>query len=244
MTRVLALLMLLAGSAVAAAEELLVFGAASLTDALTTIGRSYPAHVQFAFGASNDLARQIRAGAPADVFFSADVEQVAALEKEGLVVPDTRRDVLSNVLVVIVPRASTLEITGPTDLTKAKRLSLANPDGVPAGKYARAWLQSKGVWEEVADRVVPAVDVRAALAGVGSGNLDAGIVYRTDAAITQDVKIAYEVPRTEGPQIVYALAAVKASKQPDAAANLAAALAAPEAMTVYERFGFVPIPAR
>ncbi len=244
MTRFLALLVGLVLSTVAAAEELLVFGAASLTDALTTIGRSYPSPVALSFGASNDLARQIRAGAPADVFFSADVEQVNGLELDGLVVPGTRRDVLSNVLVVIVPKDSTLTIGGPADLVKAPRLSLANPDGVPAGRYARAWLQSQGVWDRIAPHVVPAADVRGALAGVASGNLDAGIVYRTDAAISKDVKIAYEVPRADGPAVVYALAAVKASKQPDAAAKLATHLAGPEAMAVYERFGFVPLSAR
>lgn len=226
------------------ADELLVFGAASLTDALKDVGRAYPTPVAFSFGSSNDLARQIRAGAPADVFFSADVEQIAGLEKDGLIVPSTRRDVLSNVLVVIVPKDSTLAIASAADLVKVPRLSLANPDGVPAGKYARAWLQAKGVWDEIAPKVVPAADVRGALAGVASGNLEAGIVYRTDAAISKDVKIAYEVPRTEGPSIVYALAAVTASKQPDAAAKLAAHLTGPEAMKVYERFGFMPLPVR
>jgi molybdate transport system substrate-binding protein len=244
MKRLAVLLVFLVSSGVAAAGELLVFGAASLTDALTEIARNHQPPVEFSFGASNDLARQIRAGAPADVFFSADVEQVAALEKDGLIVPSTRRDLLSNTLVVIVPKDSTLKVTSAADLAKVAKLSLANPDGVPAGKYARAWLQSKGAWDEVADDVVPATDVRGALAAVASGNIDAGVVYRTDAAISKDVKIAYEVPRADGPPIVYALAAVAASKQPDEAAQLAAHLAAPAATKVYERFGFTVLPPR
>jgi molybdate transport system substrate-binding protein len=244
MKKVLALALVLLCARIAAAEELLVFAAASLTDALTEIATGHQPPVTFSFGSSNDLARQIRAGAPADVFFSADVEQVAALEKDGLIVPSTRRDLLSNTLVVIVPKDSTLTIASAADLANVAKLSLANPDGVPAGKYARAWLPSKGVWDEVADKVVPASDVRGALAAVASGNIDAGIVYRTDAAISKDVKIAYEVPKPEGPSIVYALAAVKASKQPEAAAKLAAQLAAPAAATVSERFGFSVLPAR
>ncbi len=166
------------------------------------------------------------------------------LETDGLIIPSTRRDVLSNALVVVVPKGSTLKISGPDDLTKVSTLSLANPDGVPAGRYARAWLQSKGVWDRLADKVVPAADVRGALAGVASGNLEAGIVYRTDAAISKDVTIAYEVPRAEGPSIVYALAVVKASRRPEAATALAAHLAAPAAMRVYERFGFFLLPIR
>lgn len=244
MTRLLALLAVLAVPAAAAADDLLVFGAASLADALTTVVRSYPSPVKLGSGASNDLARQIRAGAPVDVFFSADVDLVTSLEQERLVVPGTRHDVLSNVLVVIAPKDSTLTITRPADLTTVARLSLAHPDGVPAGRYARAWLQSKGLWDELAARVVPAVDVRAALSGVASGNLDAGMVYRTDAATSKDVKVVYEVPRAESPPIVYALAAVTASKQPAAAAALAAHLAGPESAATYERFGFVALPAR
>lgn len=231
----------------AAADDLLVFAAASLTDAMTELGKVWaaqsPTKVSFSFGASNDLARQIRAGAPADVFFSADVEQVAALERDGLVDPSTRRDLLSNALVVIVPVESKATITGAADLAGVERLSLANPDGVPAGRYARAWLQSQGVWDRVAPHVVPAVDVRAALAAVASGNIEAGIVYKTDAAMSPKVRVAFEVPRAQGPSIVYALAPLKASKNPEAAA-FATFLTGPTATPVYERLGFVVLPVR
>ncbi len=231
----------------AAANDLLVFAAASLTDALTELGTAWaaqsPAKVAFSFGASNDLARQIRAGAPADVFFSADVEQIAALERDGLVDPATRRDLLSNVLVVIVPIGSTATIANAADLAGVERLSLANPDGVPAGRYARAWLQSQGVWDRMAPHVVPAVDVRAALAAVASGNVEAGVVYKTDAAISPKVRVAFEVPRAQGPSIVYALAPLRASRNPEAAA-FARFLAGPTATPVYERLGFVVLPVR
>lgn len=235
----------LCGRAVAA--DLLVFAAASLTDAMTELGTAWaaqsPTTVAFSFGASNDLARQIRAGAPADVFFSADVEQMAGLERDGLVDPAARRDLLSNLLVVIVPADSTATITGVAALADVERLSLANPDGVPAGRYARAWLQSQGVWDRVAPHVVPAADVRAALAAVASGNVDAGIVYATDAAISPKVRVAFEVPRAQGPQIVYALAPLQASKHPEAAA-FATFLAGPTATAVYERLGFLVLPPR
>ncbi|HEV7732873.1 MAG TPA: molybdate ABC transporter substrate-binding protein [Candidatus Binatia bacterium] len=231
----------------AAADDLLVFAAASLTDAMTELGKTWaaqsPTKVAFSFGSSNDLARQTRAGAPADVFFSADVEQVAALERDGLIDPATRRDLLSNLLVVVVPIDSKATITSAADLAGVERLSLGNPDGVPAGRYARAWLQSQGVWDRIAPHVVPAVDVRAALAAVASGNVEAGIVYKTDAAISPKVRVAFEVPRAQGPAIVYALAPLKASKNPEAAA-FARFLAGPTATPVYERLGFVVLPVR
>jgi molybdate transport system substrate-binding protein len=227
-------------------EDLLVSAAASLTDALTELGAAFQRrtgdHVAFSFGASSDLARQIEAGAPADVFFSADAARMDQLEHAGLVDPSERRDVLSNTLVVIVPADAKTTIAAPDDLAKVEHLVLANPESVPAGVYARTWLQSRGLWERVKDRVVPALDVRAALAAVEAGHGDAGIVYATDAAITKRVRVAYRVPREQGPPIVYVLAPLKASKKPGAR-TLAAFLAFHDAAATYERYGFIVLPA-
>lgn len=247
-TRMLAAVMLLwtVIGGVARADDLLVFAAASLTDAMNELGKTWEGqshgHVTFSFGASNDLARQIKAGAPADVFFSADVEQVAGLERDGLVDASARRELLSNVLAVIVPSDAKKAPAKPADLAEVQRVSLANPDGVPAGRYARAWLQSQQLWDRLAERVVPAPDVRGALAAVASGNVDAGIVYRTDAAISPKVRVAFLVPRAEGPSIVYALAPLKRAKHADAKAFVEF-LASPAARAVYERLGFVVLPA-
>ena len=119
-----------------------------------------------------------------------------------------------------------------------KRLALADPQAVPAGVYARTWLESVGLWDTVKDKVVPTLNVRAALAAVESENADAGIVYRTDAAISKRVNVAFEVPRDQAPAIVYSLAPVAGSKKP-ATAELVRHLTSPAAREVYGRHGFI-----
>jgi molybdate transport system substrate-binding protein len=232
----------------ATAEEIAVFAAASLTDALREVAKSYEAasgnHLTFNSGASSDLARQIRAGAPADVFFSADLAQMEGLEKDGLVRRADRLEVLSNTLVAIVPSGSTLNIRAPRDLLAVKYLALASPDAVPAGVYAKKYLHSIGLWNEIAGKVVPTVDVRAALAAVEAGHADAGIVYRTDAAISKRVQVAFEVPRDQGPAIVYPLAVLAGSKKKDVASTVVRHLVGADAIRTYERFGFVVLVGR
>ena len=239
----LALALLLPGRAVA--EEVVIFAAASLTDALREIGKGYEAtsrnHLIFNFGASNDLARQIRAGAPADIFFSADLAQMEGLEREGLVRRADRLDVLSNRLSAIVPVGSTLDIRGPRDLLAVKYLALASPEAVPAGVYAKTYFESIGLWDDIRAKVVPTLDVRATLAAVEGGHADAGIVYRTDAALSKRVRTAFDVPRDQGPPIVYPLAPLTASKRGEAARAVVRYLIGREAIAVYDRFGFLVI---
>jgi molybdate transport system substrate-binding protein len=232
----------LASAGPVAAEDVTVYAASSLTDALQDVARGFEAQtghkVVFNVGASNDLARQIKAGAPADVFFSADKAQMDGLEASGLVRASDRADVLSNVLVIVVPVSAAARMSGPADLLTAKRLALADPQAVPAGVYARSWLESIGLWDKLKDRVVPTLNVRAALSAVESENVDAGIVYRTDAAISKRTKVAFEVPREQGPPIVYPLAPLAASRS-RATADLVRYLTSPAARAVYERHGFV-----
>ena len=189
----------------APSSPLLVFGAASLTESLQEIGRDFEAKtgqkVDFSFASSSDLERQIEAGAPADVFFSADTAKMDALEKAGLVRKSDRREFLSNALVVVVPKESRAAIASARDLTALPRIALADPASVPAGIYAKKWLTAEGVWDAVAPKVVPTLDVRAALAAVAGGDIPAGIVYRTDAATSKDVRVAFTV--TNGPPITY-----------------------------------------
>ncbi len=242
-TRVLASLLLcwLPARAIAV-EEITLFAAASLTDALTELGKRFETttkdRITYNLGASSDLARQIKAGAPADVFFSADAARVDELIAAGIVDRAARREVLSNTLAVIVPSGSTLQIASPDDLKSVKRLALANPESVPAGVYAKKWLESKGLWDAVRDEVIPTQDVRAALAAIANEHADAGIVYRTDAAISPKVRVAYQVPRDETPSIVYVLAPMAASKKHGTAA-LVTFLTSPAANEVYRRFGFL-----
>jgi molybdate transport system substrate-binding protein len=187
------------------------------------------------------LARQIEEGAPADIFFSADETQMDRLAEKSLIDPATRHDRLGNTLVVVLPADSTLEIHSANDLTQndVKQIALADPKAVPAGVYAKAWLKKLLLWDAVAPKVVPTENVRAALAAVASGNVEAGIVYKTDAAISKHVKVVYEVPRADGPDIRYPVAMVKGTQQPDAARLFLKYLDSGEATDVFKKFGFV-----
>ena len=225
------------------AATITVFAAASLTDALKEIGAAYEKQtghqVRFNFAASSMLARQIEEGAPADIFFSADESKMDVLK--DLIVKETRKSKLSNLLVIVVASDSRLRISNPRDLAgpSVKRLALADPKSVPAGIYARTYLEKIGLWAALAPRVVPTDNVRAALAAVESGNVEAGIVYKTDASISKKVKVACGIPRNEGPDISYPVALVKASKLAEPAKKFLRYLDGAEATQVFEKFGFL-----
>ncbi len=229
----------------ARADEILVAAAASLIDALNDVGRVYQAKsgnkLLLTLGASNFLARQIDEGAPADLFFSADLAQMEFLDRKGRLEPGTRKNLLSNQLVLIIPADSTLRIASPRDLLKSqvKKLALANPAAVPAGVYARKYLDDEGLWTQIKSKVIAVLDVRAALASVEAGSVEAGFVYKTDAALSTKVKIVYEVPIAQGPKIVYPVAVVKDSRKKAAARNFAGFLEGQAARTVFKKYGFV-----
>lgn len=226
------------------ASLVLVFAAASLTDALGEIGRSWKgpegARVVFNFGGSSLLARQIREGAPADLFLSADEIQMDRLENAGLIVPGTRKSVLSNTLVVVAPADGRTKISFEGDLAGAsvRRIALAEPSSVPVGVYSKRLFESAGIWAAIAPKVIPTENVRAALAAVESGNVDAGVVYRTDALISRRVKIAFEVPASRGPAISYPFALVKNAPNERAARAFLEHLASREARAVFAKHGF------
>ena len=231
--------------AIACADEILVSAAASLTDVLKEIAAGYQAKskhtVRFNFGPSNGLARQIEEGAPADIFFSADLLQMYNLDKNGRLEQGTRKNLLSNQLVIVAPADSKIAISSPRDLLKPdiKRIALAEPSSVPVGVYAAKYLTDEGLWEQVKAKIIPVQDVRATLASVESGNVDAGLVYKTDAAISKKVKISYEVPIDKGPKITYPAAIVKESKHKDAARDFVNYLVSPAAKAVFRKYGFV-----
>jgi molybdate transport system substrate-binding protein len=227
------------------AEEILVSAAASLTDVLKEIAAAYQAKskhmVKFNFGPSNGLARQIEEGASADIFFSADLSQMDSLDKNGRLEPGTRKNLLSNQLVIIVPADSKVAISSPKDLLKAevKRIALAEPSSVPVGVYSSKYLADEGLWNQVKPKIVPVQDVRATLAAVESGNVEAGFVYKTDAAISKKVRISYEVPIDKGPKITYPVAIVKESKRKEAAREFMNYVQSPAAKDAFKRYGFV-----
>lgn len=226
------------------AATVTVFAAASLTDSLKAIASDYEKSsgdtLVFNFAASGTLARQIEAGAPADLFFSADEAKADALEKKGLLVSDTRKSLLGNSLVIITaPDAAAIQ--APADLTNAaiQHLALGDVKTVPAGTYAKAYLEKLSLWPALEPKVIPCENVRAVLAAVASGNVDAGIVYQTDAAISKKVKVAYAVPAADGPKISYPLALVKDAPQPEAARKFIAYLESPAAAATFRHFGFL-----
>ena len=232
----------------ARAVELNVFAAASLSDALKEIAATYERAsgdtVHLNLAASSVLARQIKEGAPADVFFSADEAKMDSLAEAGLLATGTRVSLLSNTLVVVVNADRGAPIATPADLvsTAVRRIALAEPQTVPAGIYAREYLQKHGWWDKIAAKVVATENVRACLETVATGNADAGFVYKTDALISPRVKVAFEIVAADGPKISYPLAVVAGSKQPEAARRFAGYLAAPAARAVFAKFGFLPAP--
>jgi molybdate transport system substrate-binding protein len=227
------------------ADEVEVFAAASLTDALREIAVNYEKaggdHILFNFSASNTLMMQIKSGAPADIFFSADEAKMDVLDKMGLITQGTRKDLLSNSLAIIVPADSTLTITAATQLTdpKIKSIALGQPQSVPAGIYAKAYLQKIGVWDQVSAKAIPCESVRAALAALETGNVDAGIVYLTDVGASKKVKVAFAVPAAEGPAITYPVALLKDSKHAAAAKKFLDYLSDPSSLKVFEKDGFI-----
>lgn len=229
------LLLLLLACRVSSAE-VRVFAAASLTDALQEIARNYERaggdRVVFNFGASSMLARQIEAGAPAELFLSADEEKVDALAKRGLVT--ARASVLSNSLVVVVPRDAK-GITTAAQLVQLESIALAEPSSVPAGIHAKQYLVSLRLWDRLAAKVIPTDNVRAALAAVESGNVDAAIVYQTDARIAKRVRVAFEVQH--GPRISYPFAVLPGASP--SAKRFYAYLRSQAALDVFARHGFV-----
>jgi molybdate transport system substrate-binding protein len=228
MRRLLAIALLLIAAA-APAAEVRVFAAISLTEALQEIAAGYtPDDIVFHFGASSLLARQIEQGAPADLFLSADEARMNALAKRGLIVPATRISILSNTLVVV-----------GMPLARAQSIALAEPSSVPAGVYARTWLQKIGLWERLASKVVPTDNVRAALAAVESGNVDAAIVYRTDVRMAKRSLVAFEVPRAEGPAISYPFALLRDAGERDAALRFLGYLRSKNALRVFAKHGFL-----
>jgi molybdate transport system substrate-binding protein len=230
------------------AEPLLVFAAASLTDALGEVDRAFTARthieVRASFAASSVLAKQIEAGAPADVFFSADLDWLDYLQKRGLLKVGSRRDVLGNALVLIAPADSPvhLRIAPRFDLVGTLgggRLATGDPDSVPVGRYARAALTQLGVWDGVAPRLVRAENVRAALEYVARGEAALGIVYRTDAQAEKRVRVVDTFPADTHPPITYPAVLTTDARAP--APQLLDFLSSDEARAIFLRYGFTPL---
>jgi molybdate transport system substrate-binding protein len=230
----------------ARADEVLVFAAASLKNALDDASADFQRgsgeSVKISYGASSALARQIENGAPADLFISADLDWMNYLQDKHLIKIETRANLLGNRLVLVAPadRAKTVDIKPGFPLAALLgdgRLAMADPDAVPAGKYGKAALQKLGLWDTVADRVARAEDVRAALRFVARGEAPLGIVYQTDAAAEPAVKILGYFPADSYPPIIYPVAVTAGSSNP-AAKELLDFLRSIAARPFFEKQGF------
>jgi molybdate transport system substrate-binding protein len=230
----------------ASAADVTVFAAASLKEAMDGQARQFEASTGnkmiVAYGASNALAKQIEAGAPADLFISADLDWMDYLDRRQLLAAGTRFSMLRNTLVLIAPASSksTLKIGPNFGLAAAlgqEKLAMANPDSAPAGKYGKAALEKLGVWSSVEKQAARAENVRAALALVSRGEAPFGIVYSTDALSDKGVRVVDTFPPGSYPPIVYPAALVASSKS-TAARPLLDYLRSPAARPAWEKFGF------
>lgn len=238
---------LVALPALANAADITVFAAASLKESLDALARQFDAQTgsrtKVVYAGSNALARQIEAGAPADLFISADLEWADYLDARQLLKPGTRVNLVGNALVLVAPATSTasVRIAPGFDLAaalKGGKLAMANPDSVPAGRYGKDALRALGVWKSVERQVVGADNVRAALSFVARGEAPFGIVYKTDAIAEKSVRIVDTFPASSHAPIVYPAAIVATSRSPAAAAALLAYLRSPAAASTWTAFGF------
>ncbi len=235
----------LAGGGAGPPSPITVSAAISLTDALTACAQAYKAdgggEVRFNFAGSNVLARQIVNGAPVDVFISADEEQMRLVEKAGAAAPGTKVDLLHNHLAVIVPSpgpavASVADLAG----AEVKRIALGDPAAVPAGVYAKQYLEAAGVWDSVSRKVVPVANVRAALRAAETGNVDAAIVYASDLVGARGVRRAFLVHGPDAPAISYPAAVMASSTNRASAERFLAFLRGQAAGALFTRYGFEP----
>jgi molybdate transport system substrate-binding protein len=239
----LAALLLVPGAAGGQRPAVTVSAAASLTDVLQQLAAAYEQRtgerVILNFGASNTLARQIAAGARVDVFVSADETQMDAVAAH--IDPSTRVALVSNQLAIAVPddRPRRFSSAGELADPSIRRIAVGDPAAVPAGVYAKAYLEKLGVWAAIAPKVVPSGSVRLALAAVEHGAADAAIVYKTDIATARRAREAFVVPAGEGPRIVYPGALVRGGHNADGGRRFLQFLASREAAAIFERAGFL-----
>ncbi|MEK4027793.1 MULTISPECIES: molybdate ABC transporter substrate-binding protein [Bacillaceae] len=223
--------------------ELTISAAASLKDAMDDMQAAYEKEhpnikLKFNFGSSGSLQQQISQGAPVDLFFSAAEEKFDALVKKGKIRKEDGLDLLGNDLVLIAPKQEKAPIKSFKDLGKAGKISIGMPESVPAGEYAKETLEKMNLWNTVESNIVYAKDVRQVLSYVETGNVDAGIVYKTDALVSSKVKIAATAdPKMHGP-IIYPVGVIKDSKHYKEAKNFYHYLQSDEALKVFKDYGF------
>lgn len=231
--------------AVAVPPDIVVSAASSLVDVMAALGQAYHLdtgeRITVNTGASNTLARQILAGAPVDVFISADQAQMDTAQ--GALERGTRVDVVRNQLAVAVPSGSSVVLGSLGDLARPafRRIAIGDPAAVPAGVYARQALDRLGLWAPLRSRLIPMASVRFALAAVESGTADAAVVYRTDVGTSRRARLAFVVPVAEGPAILYPAALVRTGRNAAGGRRFLAFLRSAPALALFEKAGFLRV---
>jgi molybdate transport system substrate-binding protein len=225
--------------------DLTVSAAISLKDSLDEIAHVYQSEmpgvaIYFNYGASGTLQRQVEEGAPIDLFVSASPNQMDALEAKGLMLAGTRKDLVKNAIVLIVPKGKS-GISGFADLAKpeARVIAVGEPQSVPAGKYAQEVLTHAGLYDQLKPKFVLAKDVRQVLTYVATGNADAGIVYVTDAKTSDRVVVVATAPEDSHSPVIYPVAVLKGSKSASAAKAFEEFLLGTKARAVFQKYGFL-----
>ncbi|QNR66217.1 molybdate ABC transporter substrate-binding protein [Paenibacillus peoriae] len=232
-------------SKTAETTELTISAAASLTDALKEIQHSYESihtgiKLNFNFGGSGALEKQIEQGAPSDLFLSASTKNMKSLVDQQLIDTKKQKTWLTNELVAVIPADGTMNIASVTDLTKkeVKKVAIGIPESVPAGNYAQEALTKAKLWDTLQSKLVQAKDVRQVLQYVETGNADVGFVYKTDALTSQKAKIAFEVDPTTYSPVEYPIGIVKATKHIQEAEDFYAYLQSQESLNIMAKYGF------
>lgn len=234
----------------ACAQEVTLSVAISMKDAVEELGRAFMGRqpgvqLRYNFGSSGELQKQIEAGAPVDLFVSAAQRQMDELDQRGLIVRASRRVFARNVLTVIKRADSRLDVSKPQDLlgSRVERVVIGNPRTVPVGQYAEESLRALGLWDRLQPKLILAENVRQALEYVARGEVDAGVVYTTDAAVrTERVKEAFRPSEETYRPVVYPVAVVAGSKQPAVGRAFIELLTSPAGQAVLARLGFQPPP--
>lgn len=223
--------------------ELTVSAAVSLKDTLMDIKANFEKEyshikIRYNFGASGALKLQISQGAPVDLFFSAAEDKFDELVKEGLIEKEKGTDLLGNEIALIVPKNSDKEIKTFEEITKFKRLSIGTPESVPAGQYAKQTLENLNIWKAVKGKVVYAKNVRQVLTYVETGNVDAGIVYMTDALISPKIEVVAIAENNKHEPIIYPVGVIKNSTHPEEAKLFYDYLQNETSLKTFKKYGF------
>jgi len=232
------------GNATSPSQSVLVSAAVSLTEVLEDVAEAYEKasgeQIVLNLGSSNTIARQIVAGAPTDVFISADVRQMKRIEDAGRVDPRDRIDLLTNQLVVVVAPLVTEDPVSLKGLLipSIRRVAIGDPSAVPAGVYWREYLESSGLWEDLLPKLVPVSSVRAALVAVEHGTAEAAFVYRTDVLMASRSRLAFAVPYEEAPSVVYPAAILRQARNRDGACRFLAYLRSSIVQKIFEKYEF------